>query len=236
MSEALGAGAAKAVEGSSADPHSATSMVRHLVHELRQPLSTIESIACYLQMVLPAEDEGARRQAARLLEAVQQANCILSDAVHYVQAAPPRPEIVDVGHLISDAVREATAGREKPWVCATEPARAAPVRLDPEQGRHMVRSVLQLLRLLSGPQAQVSVYSTTGADRVDVEFHSAGADVPADDLAAMSEPFSAYLPPGTGLSLASVRRITEAHGGGMEFRRAPGGGTLVRLSFPTAGE
>jgi phosphoglycerate-specific signal transduction histidine kinase len=52
-----------------------------LVHELRQPLSSIEAIAYYLEMTLPAEQFQARQYMWRLQQLVEQANTILEQSL-----------------------------------------------------------------------------------------------------------------------------------------------------------
>lgn len=53
----------------------------NLIHELRQPLSAIESIACYLELIIPVEQVQARRQISRLQQLVMEASTTLSAAV-----------------------------------------------------------------------------------------------------------------------------------------------------------
>ena len=55
--------------------------VRDFIHDLRQPLSSIEAIAYYLEMTLPAEQLQARQYMRRLQELVDEANSILHHAV-----------------------------------------------------------------------------------------------------------------------------------------------------------
>jgi len=55
-------------------------LFRHLSHELRQPLSGIESIAYYLDMVLGDCEPEIQQQCERLRRMVQQAHWILEDA------------------------------------------------------------------------------------------------------------------------------------------------------------
>jgi signal transduction histidine kinase len=55
-------------------------VLRHLSHELRQPLSGIESIAYYLDMVLGDAQPEIAQHCQRLRCMVQQANWILNDA------------------------------------------------------------------------------------------------------------------------------------------------------------
>jgi signal transduction histidine kinase len=51
--------------------------LRELVHELRQPLSSIEAIAYYLEMTLPAGQVQARLHMTQLQRLVEEANEIL---------------------------------------------------------------------------------------------------------------------------------------------------------------
>jgi len=51
--------------------------LRELVHELRQPLSSIEAIAYYLEMTLPAGQVQARQHMSHLQHLVEEANAIL---------------------------------------------------------------------------------------------------------------------------------------------------------------
>ena len=51
--------------------------LRELVHDLRQPLSSIEAIAYYLEMTLPAGQVQARLHMTHLQQLVEEANAIL---------------------------------------------------------------------------------------------------------------------------------------------------------------
>lgn len=51
--------------------------LRDLVHELRQPLSSIEAIAYYLEMTLPAGQFEARQYMSQLQRLVADTNTIL---------------------------------------------------------------------------------------------------------------------------------------------------------------
>ena len=55
-------------------------VVRDFIHDLRQPLSSIEAIAYYLEMTLPAEQLEARQYMRKLQQLVDQANTILHRA------------------------------------------------------------------------------------------------------------------------------------------------------------
>jgi signal transduction histidine kinase len=69
-------------------------VLRHLTHELRQPLSALESIAFYLQMTLGGGGSDVSVQVNRLQQMVDSANWVLSDVLHLLQMAPPKPELL----------------------------------------------------------------------------------------------------------------------------------------------
>ena len=61
-------------------------LVRELIHDLRQPLSSIEAIAYYLEMTLPPEQIEARLYMRRLQQLVDQTGLVLEDAAAGVGA------------------------------------------------------------------------------------------------------------------------------------------------------
>jgi signal transduction histidine kinase len=52
-----------------------------VAHELRQPLSNIETIAYYLSLVLPKNDPKIQEQLERIRELVHETNEILSNGI-----------------------------------------------------------------------------------------------------------------------------------------------------------
>jgi signal transduction histidine kinase len=68
--------------------HREEEAICRLAHELRQPLSTIEAIAYYLEITLPADQFEARRYLTRLRKTVEESNAILIDALRETQTKP----------------------------------------------------------------------------------------------------------------------------------------------------
>lgn len=71
-----------------AEDLSAPAVVQQLLHELRQPLSSIEAIAYYVEMTLPAQQLQARHHMQQLQDLVDQTNSILR-RVLLLENAPP---------------------------------------------------------------------------------------------------------------------------------------------------
>jgi signal transduction histidine kinase len=206
-----------------------SAVVRHLCHEVRQPLSTIESSAYYLQMVLKT-DSRTEKELERIQEMVRQVDWILMDFVHYLQAAPPRAEWVDLGEVVSSAVR--TAAKQRPldlqW---SDQAGTALILIDPGQAEHLVRTLFSVFRQVSKPDRAIQVRLWREQDQVVLGFRSE-VDTKvlecADDLML---PFTPHLPAGLGLALASAQRIAESHKGSASLD-VQGQDLLIEVRLP----
>ncbi len=65
-----------------------------------------------------------------------------------------------------------------------------------------------------------------------VEVEDAGRGIPPDLLEKIFEPFFSLREGGTGLGLSICRRIVHEHGGWMDARNLPAGGSLFRIHLP----
>ena len=211
--------------------YDAATVVGHLVHELRQPLSTIESLAHYLKLVLGHSQSGLTQHLERLRESVFEANGILSDAVHFLQIAAPCPQLLDLNELVLAQIAGLGEGGAD-WVELRLAPEAALVRLDVEQARHLLRSLLLVCRRLAEPPPLVGLETRIAAGEVHLEVRTRLGRRPVDNLEAMFEPFSVHAPAGSGLALACARRIAEAHGGSVRFLAPEGSQLSLLAAFP----
>lgn len=203
-------------------------MVRQIAHELRQPLSTIESIAYYLDLILPRDDPRARAQLDRLQKLVDQSNWIVSNAVHYVQASPAMPQSLDLAEVVGTAAAECSIGS----LLQLDLDQLELIRLDPSQAVHLFRNLLTFFRNMATPEHPVRLWLQRGPALVDIHLSTTAPGHSMLDVYPLFEPFSPGLPAGSGLSLASVRRIVEAHDGHVEVEADPAAGVSVTLSLP----
>ena len=70
--------------------------LRDLIHDLRQPLSSIEAIAYYLEMTLPADQVHARLQMTHLQDLVQQVSEVLERSAAVVRKPCARAQSAGV--------------------------------------------------------------------------------------------------------------------------------------------
>jgi signal transduction histidine kinase len=69
-------------------------------------------------------------------------------------------------------------------------------------------------------------------DTVALRILDHGPGIPADVREHLFEPFFSTKHRGTGVGLATARRIFEAHGGTIELECPPDGGTIAVITVP----
>ncbi len=210
----------------------AAHLVRHLAHEIRQPLSTLDSLAYYLAIILPPTDVRAQDQVEKIRQLVAEAGMIVDDAVHYVQASPSHPVNISLGQLVTRTLGESS--RERWNVRLDLAAEPCVAHLDPVQAQHMTRHLLDLFRQLVRVETPFTIATERRGERVHLRFTCSTVAITAEHLKARFEPFDNAAPSGNGLSLASVRRIVDTHSGELDVYAGPDDRIIVAVSFPAA--
>ncbi len=86
------------------------------------------------------------------------------------------------------------------------------------------------------PAGSAIEIAATGGPTVDISVRNSGAPIPEREQARLFERFyrgaQARQLPGTGMGLAIVRQIAEAHHGTVRVHSAPDAGTEFVMSLP----
>jgi len=205
-------------------------VVRQLCHEIRQPLSTIESSAYYLQLIAP-NDVRFDRELERIQQMAYQANWILADVVHYMQATQPQTEWVDLGECITGTISSFVPAMARVQFHCPEDRSATLTLIDPAQAQHMVRAILSVFRQIARKDEGVRITLARRGERTVLAV-SCRADERLGEFAKdLMQPFTPHLPAGSGLALASVRRIAEVHQGTAQVE-ARDGMLLLEVALP----
>jgi two-component system OmpR family sensor kinase len=176
--------------------------LQSIAHELRQPLSAIESIAYYLSLVLPRDDERLREQVGRLQQLVEQSNWILTSGLDMADKTPPSPQPLDLEEvIIHEAAAWTSQGNPQPQLALT--GGLPLVRLDPGRGPALIKNLLALFQQISGSAYPVRMQTSATPMGVCLLITT-----PAQGYRSESS-----LGPGSSLSIASARRVVTAHGG-----------------------
>jgi two-component system, OmpR family, sensor histidine kinase MprB len=211
-------------------------LVADASHELRTPLTSLRTnVELLARGTLPEEERG--KALADVSAQLEEMTGLVTDLVDLARDGEPQRNVDDVrlDLVVTEALERAR--RHAPQLVFKADVAESLVRGVPEQIFRAVANVLDNAAKWSPGGGIVNVRVRDG----DVTVRDHGPGIAAEDLPHVFERFyraaGARGMPGSGLGLAIVRQVAEAHGGtvGIEPVSGDGGGTLVRLSFPSIG-
>lgn len=209
-------------------------------HDLKAPLQTMTGFSQLLERragPLLAEEE--RRYLHQVTAASRRMARVIDDLLNYARGENVAAESakVDTDAVLDEALAALASAREQA---------AATVTRGPLPSVTLGRThLLQLLQNLIGnaiqfrrPEVppQISVTAETVGDRVHFRVDDNGLGVPPADRKRIFRPFvrlAASSAPGSGLGLATCRRVVERYGGSIAVRdRESGEGSTFVFDLP----
>lgn len=204
-----------------------------LAHELRNPLASMAgSVELLRGQATIGGDE--RRLLDIVLREASRLDELVTEFLRFARPPPLRPGAVDLASLLDDALRVFAHDPAAAGLALTRELAAAPAACDSDQIRQVVwnllRNAAQALGSGRGGRIAVACGGEDGGAWFAVEDDGPG--IPAAERERIFLPFHTTKERGTGLGLAVVQRIVDAHGGRVEVRSAPGQGARFTVHLP----
>jgi len=207
-----------------------------VAHEIRNPLSSIKGFATYFGAKFEAGTQD-RELAEVMIGEVDRLNRVVTGLLDLTHPSELRLAPTPVAALVQHALKLVEGDcRDKGIVVRTRIAELEPLLLD---GDRMLQTLLNLLlnAIQAMPQGgTLTVAAQRVRDRLELRVTDTGHGIPAQDLDRIFDPYFTTKNQGTGLGLATVRTMVEAHGGQVRVTSEPGHGTHVILDLPFKGE
>ncbi|MEP0765711.1 MAG: PAS domain S-box protein [Fimbriimonadia bacterium] len=213
-------------------------MTAQIAHELRNPLTSIRGAAQLLQQTEP--DAPASEFARIILNEVDSLNRIAEDFLDFARPLQLRLQPVPLRDLLQDFVRVwRPVCRERGVTLRLNASRDLPILWIDVLRLNQVLRNLTLNACQAMPNGGTLTVSGTH-DRVRevavISVRDTGLGMTQEEAAHVFEPFFTTKAKGTGLGLAVVRKLVDAHGGTIELTSRPGKGSTFTLRLPARGD
>ncbi|HEX3204428.1 MAG TPA: ATP-binding protein [Nitrospiraceae bacterium] len=109
-----------------------------------------------------------------------------------------------------------------------------PVRCDEAKVQHVFLSIFKnaLEAMAPGGHLDIEVTQPKGSRLLQIMIKNDGVPIPTEHVGKVFEPFFTTKRAGTGLGLATVKKIVEEHQGHISIASGPGQGTAVIIRLP----
>ncbi|HEY8079271.1 MAG TPA: ATP-binding protein [Labilithrix sp.] len=198
-----------------------------VAHEIRNPLAVLTGSIARVRTNLHVAARATENEVLLGIAAEETDRLarIVNDLLDFARPNDPRLEDCSLEAVVLDAIAQADA-KERVRV---DVARDVVVRVDPHHMRRALLNVVQNgLQAASGPLT-VRVERDADLARARVDVIDRGPGIPDSLRARVFEPFFTTKASGTGLGLAVVKRIVDAHRGSIDIVSSPTGTTFSIL-------
>jgi two-component system, NtrC family, sensor histidine kinase HydH len=205
-----------------------------IAHQLRNPLNVLQTNRHLLQRTIGGTHPRADASLERMAEYIDRATRIINDLLAFAQEGRLNPQTLCLGLLLREVAEEVNVPDHTTIIIETvDPlliVEADALQL-PQALRNLVQNGLQAM-----PEGGLlTLGAATAGDGVEFVVRDTGVGMTAEQVAHACDPLYTTWSHGagrTGLGLALVRRVVEAHGGRISLESEPGQGTTVRLWLP----
>lgn len=205
-----------------------------IAHEVRTPLAVMRSASQNIAEAVGDSSPDASKSCTFMVAEIDRLTNVVSSLLTFARPLALRRQHARIGEMLSKTVQLAEGDLGSAGVRLQQrTAQDLPeVDVDPDLFCQAVLGLVANAVQAAGPGGEVNVSATTDGAGVEVAVEDSGPGVPSNLRERIFEPFFTTRPHGTGLGLAVVRQIVEAHGGMLQVGERRGGGARFAIRLP----
>ena len=208
------------------------SLAAGVAHEIRNPLSSIKGFAVYFRQRLSGNKEDEETADIMIAE-TERLNRVISQLIEFARPLTLEKEQTSMTDLVRHTIKlvEAEARKNAVVIDIQAGGDLPPADIDPDKIKQVLLNIF-LNALSAMPDGgRLSVELGAQEDNLAVTVSDTGTGIKKEDLPLIFDPYFTSKPAGTGLGLAVVQKIMDAHGGIVHMESKAGSGTKVTLRF-----
>jgi PAS domain S-box-containing protein len=217
-------------------------MLAGVAHELNNPLTAILGVTELLRE-RPGADEATQRQLELTHRQARRAARIVQNLLEFSRPASPQKKPLDVNVLIERTLQlQEHSLRRNHIEVEFEPHHDAPPVLG--DGNQLIQVLLNLVTNAEQAirevreEGRIQIALAVQDGRVIVTVQDDGVGIRPEALPRIFDPFYTTKRPGggTGLGLSICMSIIREHGGNLDAKAIPGGGSIFTMELPVTTE
>ena len=215
-----------------------TDFVRTVSHDLKSPLVSIQGYAGVLRET-PTSPEDTTHAIDRIGRAATRMMETLNDLLELsrISGTAPSSEPIDLGALCADVVGDFDMRIESDAIDVTMDAALGTINGDPTRVRQAIQNLVENAIKYGQPESGRATLAFSTDEAPHATILSVADNGPGIETRFQDQIFTIFQQldaggEGTGIGLAIVRKIAEAHGGCAWVESVVGNGTKFRIAFP----
>jgi two-component system sensor kinase FixL len=208
-------------------------MAAVIAHEVRNPLAAVRGAIEVIGGRLPG---GSREAAitADIVARIDTLNQLVNDLLLFARPPKPHPIAVDLSVLLAATAALLAEDASYQSVHIEISGSAPPVLADAELLKIVFTNVFINSAQAMRGNGTIRVALTSADSKGRIVVSDDGPGISPEIRNKLFTPFVTTKARGTGLGLATVKRLIEAHHGDIHVECPPGGGTAVTIRLPLA--
>lgn len=205
-------------------------LAAEMAHEIRNPLGSIELMVTLLQ----EDAEGSERSSellSRIRTSVDNMNHIVTNILLYTKELQLEKSEFMVAQLFEAAESIALKTIVKKQVTVEKDLPELSVTADFELLKQSIANIMINAAQAAPEHGNIRIGAETAIHSLRLKIKDNGPGIPADAADKIFKPFFTTKNTGTGLGLAMVQRVVEAHAGNIFFE-SDADGTLFIVEIP----
>lgn len=227
-----------------------TRLTAELAHEIRNPLSTIKVNLKLTEEALTDVASGepanglsdphrqklssALRKITVIRKEMDRLEQILDGFLRYVRRPDLQLATLDLNELVSDMIDFYSPQAHSHALTVRQSLLAEPLmcRVDPGALKQVLLNLFINAQQAMDSGGELMIRAVRRADRAVIQINDTGKGIPPEKVPVLFRPYSSSRSGGTGLGLATAKKIIEAHDGTIAVHSELGKGTSFTIELP----
>lgn len=207
-------------------------MAAVIAHEVKNPLAAVRGAVQVIGSRLPSASSDAAI-VKEIIARIDALNDLIQDLLVFARPPAPRPSAIDLERMLESVITLLTRDPANAQVAVEVRGSVPPIAADP----NLLLIVFQNFLINSAQAMQgrgtITITLAAGGGWHHVTIADTGPGIPTEIRANLFRPFKTTKARGTGLGMATAKRLIDLHGGHLEVASPEGGGTTITAHLPS---